>query len=561
MRVLLLCSAFNGISQRIHRELELHGCQVSVELATGETGMENAVAEFRPRLIVCPYLVHRIPDAIWQKIPCLVLRPGIESDRGLSSLDWAIASNCTEWGVTLLQANGEMGAGDIWGTATFPLRGASKAGLYRREVTAAAASLVKSALAALKDPGFTPRPLETQKIPGRVQPPMRQADRAIDWQRDSTDITIAKLRAADSAPGIREEIGGQVVFLYGVRREENLSGGAGDFIAHSNGAVCRATVDGAVWIPQARCEGGIKLPAAQVLLPLLKEIPRELKNIPSAVEDIRSARIGDVAYLYFDFAGGAMNTGQCRRLLGHYRELQSGDARVIVLMGGEDFWSNGVHLHCIEAAEDPARESWENINAIDDLVEAIIETPDQITVAALRNNAGAGGAMMALACDHVLLREGVVLNPHYRTMGFCGSEYWTYLLPRRAGQKQALALTQNCLPLLATEALQMGLGDEIFDEGWDIFQREMEHYCRILSQSANFGAQLKAKRAMRTADEKRKPLRRYREEELEGVSAVIFDPEAEYQRARRDFVYKIPPQETPAHLRRKVRFWQRVVFS
>ncbi|MGL6159722.1 enoyl-CoA hydratase-related protein [Microbulbifer sp.] len=561
MRVLLLCSAFNGISQRIHRELELRGCEVSVELATGEAGIGVAVAQFRPRLIVCPYLVHRIPDTIWQKIPCLVVHPGIEGDCGPSSLDWAIASNCTEWGVTLLQANGEMGAGDIWGSATFPLRGTSKAGLYRREVTAVAASLVKSALAALRDPDFTPRPLEPQKIPWRVQPPMRQADRAIDWQRDSTDIAIAKLRAADSAPGIREEIGGRAVFLYGVRREEKLSGGAGDFIAHSNGAVCRATVDGAVWIPQARCEGGIKLPAAQVLLPLLRETPRELKSIPRAVEEIRSERIGHVAYLHFDFAGGAMNTGQCRRLLEHYRELQSGDARVIVLMGGEDFWSNGIHLHCIEAAEDPARESWENINAVNDLVEAIIETPDQITVAALRNNAGAGGAMMALACDHVLLREGVVLNPHYGTMGFYGSEYWTYLLPRRVGQKRALALTRNCLPLLATEALQMGLGDEIFDEGWDIFQRELEYYCRILSQSANFGAQLKAKRAIRAADERRKPLRRYREEELERVSAVLFDPQAEYHRARREFVHKVPPREAPARLRRKARFWQRVVFA
>lgn len=561
MRILLLCSAFNGLTQRVHRELTLLGCEVSVQLATSAADMEQAVADFRPRLIICPFLTRRIPASIWQKVPCLIAHPGIEGDRGPSSLDWAIEDNRTEWGVTLLQACDEMDAGDIWGTAVFPLRAASKAGLYRREVSAAAVGLVKKAIASLDEPGFRPRPLDPQSAPGRLLPAMTQADRAIDWQRDVTDTVISRLRAADSAPGVCEEIGGQTVYLFGVRREHSLTGAPGSFIAHSNGAICRATVDGAVWIMQARAAGGIKLPAAEVLRPLLERPPAELEQIPTAVEDIRSERLGDVAYLYFDFPGGAMDTGQCRRLLQHYRELQSSDARVIALMGGEDFWSNGIHLKRIESAADPARESWENINAIDDFVEALIGTTDKVTVAALRNNAGAGGAMMALACDHVVLREGVVLNPHYRTMGLYGSEYWTYLLPRRVGKKQAATLTQKCLPLLASEALQIGFGDEVFDEDWETFRRELDNFCQSIAQRADLDAQLRAKAAMREADEQRKPLQQYRDEELQKMRAIFFDPRADYHRARRDFVYKAPAVETPAHLRRKAAFWRRAVFS
>ncbi|MFC6981175.1 hypothetical protein [Microbulbifer taiwanensis] len=75
MRVLLLCSAFNGLSQRIHRELALLDCEVSVQLATGEAAMERAVADFLPRLIICPYLVHRIPASIWRKTPALSYIP------------------------------------------------------------------------------------------------------------------------------------------------------------------------------------------------------------------------------------------------------------------------------------------------------------------------------------------------------------------------------------------------------------------------------------------------------------------------------------------------------
>lgn len=561
MRILLLCSAFNGLSQRIHRELHLLGCNVSLQLATGAAEMEKAVADFRPRLVICPFLTRRIPAAIWKKVPCLIVHPGIEGDRGPSSLDWAIEYNRTEWGVTLVQADEALDAGDIWGSAVFPLRAAGKSGLYRREVTAAAAALVKKAIAALDDPAFRPRPQDSSTAPGQLLPAMTQADRAIDWQRDSTDTVISRLRAADSAPGVREEIGGQGVYLYGVCREQSLTGAPGEFVAHSNGAVCRATVDGAVWIMLARTAEGIKLPAAEVLLPLLDEAPGELEVVPAAAEDIWSEHRGDVAYLHFDFAGGAMDTDQCRRLLDHYRALCSGDAAVIVLMGGEEFWSNGIHLNRIESSEDPAQESWQNLNAIDDFVEALIDTTDTITVAALRNNAGAGGAIMALACDYVVLREGVVLNPHYRTMGLYGSEYWTYLLPRRVGGKQAATLMRNCLPLLASEALQIGFGDEVFDEDWDIYRRELDRFCQSIARSADLGAQLQAKAAMREEDERRKPLRQYRGEELEEMSAIFFDPQAQYHRARRDFVYGKAPVETPAHLRKKAPLWERLVFS
>ena len=68
--------------------------------------------------------------------------------------------------------------------------------------------------------------------------------------------------------------------------------------------------------------------------------------------------------------------------------------RVLVLAGGEDFWSNGIHLNVIEAASlgdgSAADESWNNINAMNDVCLAILQTTDRLTVAALRGNAGAG---------------------------------------------------------------------------------------------------------------------------------------------------------------------------
>ena len=112
--------------------------------------------------------------------------------------------------------------------------------------------------------------------------------------------------------------------------------------------------------------------------------------------------------------------------------------KVIVLAGGSDFFSNGIHLNVIEAATDPAQESWRNLHAINDVVREIVETDSHVVVSALAGDAAAGGVPLALAADLVVAREDVVLNPYYRHMGgLYGSEYWTYLLPRRVGAEMA----------------------------------------------------------------------------------------------------------------------------
>ena len=69
---------------------------------------------------------------------------------------------------------------------------------------------------------------------------------------------------------------------------------------------------------------------------------------------------------------------------------------------------------------------------MNDVVHAIVTADRQLTIAAMQGNGGAGGVFLALAADRVWVRDGVVLNPHYKGMGnLYGSEYWTYLLPRR----------------------------------------------------------------------------------------------------------------------------------
>jgi putative two-component system protein, hydrogenase maturation factor HypX/HoxX len=181
-----------------------------------------------------------------------------------------------------------------------------------------------------------------------------------------------------------------------------------------------------------------------------------------------------VGYLHFAFYNGAMSTEQCQRLREAFLRVRQRPIKVIVLMGSPDFWSNGIHLNVIEAAEDPAHESWCNIHAMNDLVREIITTDSHLVIAALQGNAAAGGVILALAADLVYARTGIVLTPHYKGMGkLYGSEYWTYLLPKRVGGEWARELTEALLPISTGTAQQIGLLDDAFEEDGASFRQHI----------------------------------------------------------------------------------------
>jgi putative two-component system hydrogenase maturation factor HypX/HoxX len=276
-----------------------------------------------------------------------------------------------------------------------------------------------------------------------------------------------------------------------------------------------------------------------------------LDGVPEVAgdDDIRYEEDGVVGTLHFAFHNGAMSTDQCRRLLAAYQVALARPTRVIVLMGGRDYWSNGIHLNLIEAAASPADESWANINAVNDLARAIITTTSHVTVSALQGNAGAGGVFLALAADHVWARQGVILNPHYRGMGnLYGSEYWTYLLPRRTGAEAARRITEARLPIGTAEALELGLIDAHFGPELDVFLLKIKAVAEQIGHGAEFPERLVGKRTKLEQSENIKPLDDYRAEELQKMTLNFYGFDPSYHVARYNFVHKIPKSRTPLYL-------------
>jgi putative two-component system hydrogenase maturation factor HypX/HoxX len=132
--------------------------------------------------------------------------------------------------------------------------------------------------------------------------------------------------------------------------QARVRGRPGDLLATRAGAICRATKDGTVWIPELRPRRvpgqppTFKLPAVQALGDRLPTLPEHTVPLYSGPRhrtwtDIRYRENGNVGFLSFSFPGGAMSSAQCRRLLDAYREACARPTSVLVLGGERDFFS------------------------------------------------------------------------------------------------------------------------------------------------------------------------------------------------------------------------------
>lgn len=561
LNILFFSNKHNSLSQRMALELTRRQHNIRVHEINDPGEMIQLAADAQPDLILCPFLTKRIPEEVFSdpRIPCWIVHPGIEGDRGASSIDWALYDKEDEWGVTILQAVEEMDAGDIWSTKNFPVRRRNintltKSSLYVNEVTQAAVKAVLEAIDNSSE-GRAPRPLDYNNphVRGTGRQNMTKADRTINWEMPADEVAC-QIRMSDSSPGAlgyfrttdgaENSVWTKAFRLFGAHLEKGrlrfLTGKPGEILGQRHGSLLVKCGRGAVWVSHLKRDK-LKLPATMWLKTNVSTIsdPSSLPiphgAHPNTFQDIWTTMTPDgVCFVHFDFYNGAMSTKQCERLITVLHQIEENDScKVMVLIGGNDVFSNGIHLNVIEAAQDPADEAWNNINAINDVVRCIF-TSKKITLSALRGNAGAGGAMMALASDFAFARDGAVLNPHYKKMKLYGSEYHTYFLPKRVGQEKASELLNNAEPILACEAADIGLLDGCIGEDVEEFENWVKHHASYLARSPLQRHFLREKN-IKASKEVMEKIEACRTNELSIMARNFQDPE--YHRARKNFVY------------------------
>ncbi len=547
MKITLLVTNFNSLSQMAYTKFKDLGHRVDVVYAINEGQMIEEVEAFAPDIVVCPFLKKFVPKEIFTKYPTFIVHPGIIGDKGAFALDNAIRRGVKEWGVTILRANEEFDGGDVYAEVRFKMRNSYKASIYRKEVFKSAFKALDLLLERVKDKNF--KPIKQPNTP--MHKYLTQKDRAINWQEDTTDEIIKKIYMSDSHPGVLDEILGVKCYLFGAHKEDKLKGKPKEILAKRDGAICLGTVDGAVWISHLMEPNKFKLPATYVLKSRLKgvkehRLPLIFDKSYNTFYEISCDIEDEIAYLYFNFHNGAFRAEQCMRLKYAFEYIKE-QVKVVVLMGGEDFFSNGINLNILEDSKKNGEDGWSNINAINDLVRSIIFAEDVITVASLHRNAGAGGVFLATACDFVVGSGDAVLNPHYKTLGLSGSEYHTFTLPKRVGQEMANRLLNECLPLSVKKAKEIGLVDEVLEGD---YMQSLKQFCKkLIEDEEKYEDFLWEKEDFLLENESF--IEQCKENELKVMHPEFWDEASPFHKLRHDFVYKVCPLETPKRLKDK----------
>lgn len=539
MKILLLCTAFNSQTQAVYTRLQDRGDEVAVIFAINDEQMLEDIGDFEPELILCPFLKSYLPATIYEKYPTYIFHPGPRGDRGPNALEYALRSHTKEWGVVILRANSEYDAGNIYTEKHFKVRETYKASLYRQEI-------VQASLDALDD--FFENVKRENAIPQILDPiheEFTQTKRAIDWSRDTTQTIIEKIYLSDSSPGVLDDILEVPCYLYGVHREDKLRGAPKEILAKRDGAICLGTVNGAVWITHLKEVGKFKLPATYVLKEKLQGVKEE--RLPLVFDksydtfyEVSVEKRDNVAYLCFNFHNGAMSTSQCIRLKYAVEYLKS-ECEVLVLVGGMDFFSNGIHLNILEDSAKQGEDGWANINAMNDLISSILYADEVVTIASFGRNAGAGGVFMGLACDYAVGKEGIVLNPHYKTLGLSGSEYHTYTLPKRVGEKMAERLLNECLPLSVSKAKSLGMLDAVFTH--KTYYEDLHTFAKSKYDDEFIWDK------QDYLEKKKETIEAFKEKELEVMYPEFWDEKSDFHTLRQEFVYKVCPREIPERLK------------
>lgn len=403
-----------------------------------------------------------------------------------------------------------------------------------------------------------------------------------DANRHTAQYISRRIRCSDSQPGVLSRVFGPKMYIYGGTVDDTmrlvepiiLAGSTTGILAIRDGAVCIATADNkGIWITHVRRSKAKKdralwpkVPAilGLVQLNILDEAMIRKLSLPQLfdfplpigktyqevwVQFDFDENLNKTAYLHFEHYNGAMSTDQCSQLIEAMDFILACAAtdvsiKALVLMGGA-YFSNGIALNVIEAAADPAQESWLNINRINDVVHYLLhEFPSRniLTIAAMRGNAAAGGVALATACDFVIAGSEIVLNPAYRAIGLYGSEYHTLSYYGRCGEANASKLLRAMLPMSPLQARQIGLVDFIFPgAGRTLDEHIHSHVALMLKDGAIQQGPWKYKIDLSSA-----ALASARASELAEMSKDFWSPRSiRYHSRRYDFVRKNKATKTP----------------
>ena len=155
----------------------------------------------------------------------------------------------------------------------------------------------------------------------------------------------------------------------------------------------------------------------------------------------------------------ALSFDMRKALTARFRELADDEAvRAVVLTGAGDAFCSGADVDAMGGRDLPAaRGRMQHLHAMILAVHGI----DKPVIAAVRGAAAGVGLSLALACDFVLAGESARFAPVFKRIGLAPDGGAVWFLARQIGFAQAKELFYNARILNASEALALGLAQQV----------------------------------------------------------------------------------------------------
>ncbi len=240
-----------------------HGIPVLQPERLREPAAQDALRSLAPDLIVVAAYGKILPRAILDLPPhgCINVHASLlPKHRGAAPIQWAILTGDVETGVTIMQMNEAMDAGDILLQRTTPILPTDTGGTLSERLAALGEAALRNAIDALHAGRLAPAPQPTVGI--TFAPRIERAHAQLDWQRTAVELERA-VRAYQPAPGAFTTCGGKRLLVRRAAAEDQPARGAPGVVLTANAAgITVATGRGQLVLLEVQLEGRRPMPAA-----------------------------------------------------------------------------------------------------------------------------------------------------------------------------------------------------------------------------------------------------------------------------------------------------------
>ena len=248
------------------RLAERHGIPVLQPARIRDPAFADALRTLAPDVVVVAAYGRILPRAILD-LPahgCLNVHASLlPRHRGAAPAQWAILEGDAESGVTIMQMNEEMDAGDVLLERPLALRPDHTAGSLLADLARLGATAIGEALDGLRDGHLAPRP---QPVHGITFAPRIEGEAArIDWSRDAAALE-RQVRAMAPAPSAFTTLAGKRLAVHRAILEDQVAPAPPGTVLSADGeGIVVAAGHGALRLLEVQLEGRKRMGAAAFL--------------------------------------------------------------------------------------------------------------------------------------------------------------------------------------------------------------------------------------------------------------------------------------------------------